>query len=154
MTGGGDGYDDDVYLGTIWVFANISGMITFFSDGTINSINNNFALTLFGYTASELEGKVCSYLLKSKTKLLQAIRGTAVVRLLCERLALLREQHQQQLCSHSLWLHGIRTRGQGIMLLPSILPYKPTSYKSLPSSLILDRRQYNIIKQLTLNSHI
>ena len=50
--------DEEVYIGTIWVFANISGMITFLPDGTINNINNNFALTLFGYTASELIGKV------------------------------------------------------------------------------------------------
>ena len=49
---------DDVYMGLIWVFANISGMITFLPDGAITSINNNFALMLFGYSAEELIGKV------------------------------------------------------------------------------------------------
>ena len=50
--------NEDVYLGIIWVFANISGMITFLPDGSIHSINNNFSLMLFGYSAEELMGKV------------------------------------------------------------------------------------------------
>jgi len=41
------------------VFANISGLITVLPDGKIHSINNNFALMLFGFTQSELIGKVC-----------------------------------------------------------------------------------------------
>ena len=49
---------EGIYEGVIWVFANISGMITFLPDGTIHSINNNFALMLFGYSQSELIGKV------------------------------------------------------------------------------------------------
>ncbi len=48
----------DVYLGVVWVFANISGMITFLPDGTIHSINNNFSLMLFGFSSDELIGKV------------------------------------------------------------------------------------------------
>lgn len=50
--------DQQVYFGVMWVFANISGMITFLPDGTIQSINRNFALMLFGYTQDELVGKV------------------------------------------------------------------------------------------------
>ena len=47
-----------VYTGVVWVFANISGLISFLPDGTIHSINHNFALMLFGYSQSELIGKV------------------------------------------------------------------------------------------------
>ncbi|KAK3579787.1 hypothetical protein CHS0354_022096 [Potamilus streckersoni] len=49
--------DSTVYFGVIWVFANISGMITFLPDGCIHSINDNFALMLFGYAATEVIGK-------------------------------------------------------------------------------------------------
>ncbi|KAL3887875.1 hypothetical protein ACJMK2_000264 [Sinanodonta woodiana] len=49
--------DRTVYFGVIWVFANISGMITFLPDGCIHSINDNFALMLFGYNAVEVIGK-------------------------------------------------------------------------------------------------
>ena len=47
-----------VFVGVLWVFANISGMITFLQDGSIHSINPNFALMLFGYTQEQLIGKV------------------------------------------------------------------------------------------------
>ena len=55
--------DDDaaavtVYRAVLWVFANISGLITFLPDGTIHSINENFSLILFGYPREELVGKV------------------------------------------------------------------------------------------------
>ena len=50
--------DGRVYTGVVWVFSNISGMITFLPDGTIQSINRNFSLMLFGYTQEELVGKV------------------------------------------------------------------------------------------------
>ena len=42
----------------MWVFANISGLVTFTPDGVIHSCNHNFALMLFGYAQKELEGKV------------------------------------------------------------------------------------------------
>ena len=45
-------------MGVVWVFASISGMITILPDGKIHSINNNFAMMLFGYSQEELEGKV------------------------------------------------------------------------------------------------
>ena len=64
-SGGSDGEDHtseaehvDVYSATVWVFANISGMITLLPDGTIHSINHNFALMLFGYSEEDLVGKV------------------------------------------------------------------------------------------------
>ena len=50
--------DVDLYNATVWVFANISGMITLLPDGTIHSINHNFALMLFGYSEEDLVGKV------------------------------------------------------------------------------------------------
>ncbi|CAN7998919.1 unnamed protein product, partial [Ixodes hexagonus] len=46
-----------VYRGIVWVFANISGMITVLPDGCIHSCNTNFSLMLFGYTQSQLQGK-------------------------------------------------------------------------------------------------
>ncbi|XP_022242516.1 PAS domain-containing serine/threonine-protein kinase-like [Limulus polyphemus] len=53
------------FLATIWVFANISGMITVFPDGTIHSCNANFSLMLFGYSQSQLVGKNISNLIPS-----------------------------------------------------------------------------------------
>ncbi|KAK8767546.1 hypothetical protein V5799_005675 [Amblyomma americanum] len=46
-----------VYKGVVWVFANISGMITVLPDGSIHSCNTNFSLMLFGYTQNQLQGK-------------------------------------------------------------------------------------------------
>ncbi|XP_022092767.1 uncharacterized protein LOC110980418 isoform X2 [Acanthaster planci] len=46
-----------VYQASIWVFANISGMISFHQDGTIHSVNNNFSLMLTGYSQQELVGE-------------------------------------------------------------------------------------------------
>ena len=63
--GGRDTGEDEtgltVYRGVVWVFANISGLITFLPDGTLHSINENFALVLFGYSQEELVGKVRDY---------------------------------------------------------------------------------------------
>ncbi|KAL9963207.1 hypothetical protein ACROYT_G032385 [Oculina patagonica] len=50
--------DDQVfYKGMVWVFANISGLVTFTPDGVIHSCNHNFSLVLFGYPEKELIGK-------------------------------------------------------------------------------------------------
>lgn len=46
-----------LYRGVVWVFANISGMITVLPDGSIHSCNTNFSLMLFGYTQNQLQGK-------------------------------------------------------------------------------------------------
>nr|XP_014346497.1 PREDICTED: PAS domain-containing serine/threonine-protein kinase-like [Latimeria chalumnae] len=51
-----------VYSGVIWVFTTISGLIALQPDGTIHSINNNFALMLFGYEKKELKGKKITFL--------------------------------------------------------------------------------------------
>ncbi|XP_048590414.1 PAS domain-containing serine/threonine-protein kinase isoform X2 [Nematostella vectensis] len=45
------------YKGLVWVFANISGLISFTPNGIIQTCNNNFSLMLFGYHESELIGK-------------------------------------------------------------------------------------------------
>ena len=51
--------DDQLfYKGMVWVFANISGLVTFTADGIIHSCNHNFSLMLFGYHENELVGKV------------------------------------------------------------------------------------------------
>ncbi|XP_022800681.1 uncharacterized protein LOC111338444 [Stylophora pistillata] len=49
--------DQLFFKGVVWVFANISGLVTFTPDGVIHSCNHNFALMLFGYAQEELEGK-------------------------------------------------------------------------------------------------
>ena len=46
------------YKGMVWVFANISGLVTFTPEGVIHSCNHNFSLMLFGYPEKELVGKV------------------------------------------------------------------------------------------------
>ncbi|KAJ8020314.1 PAS domain-containing serine/threonine-protein kinase [Holothuria leucospilota] len=49
---------DDVYFqATVWVFANISGMLSFLPNGNIHSINNNFSLMLFGFKQHDLSGQ-------------------------------------------------------------------------------------------------
>ena len=52
-----------VYQATVWVFANISGMIALRPDGTIHSLNDNFARLLFGYRCTELVGQSISKLI-------------------------------------------------------------------------------------------
>ncbi|XP_070533468.1 PAS domain-containing serine/threonine-protein kinase-like isoform X2 [Ptychodera flava] len=54
---------DVIYTAVVWVFTNISGMISFLPDGTIHSINHNFALMLFGYSQDELVGKQITLLI-------------------------------------------------------------------------------------------
>lgn len=49
--------NSSLFVGKVWVFNNISGMITLFPDGTIHSCNTNFSLMLFGYSQNQLEGK-------------------------------------------------------------------------------------------------
>lgn len=50
--------DDQLfYKGIVWVFANISGLVTFTPEGIIHSCNQNFSLLLFGYQEKELVGK-------------------------------------------------------------------------------------------------
>ncbi|XP_033726773.1 PAS domain-containing serine/threonine-protein kinase-like [Pecten maximus] len=52
-----DHEDDGVYLGIVWVFSGISGLITILPSGKIHTINDNFALLLFGYSQAQLIGK-------------------------------------------------------------------------------------------------
>ncbi|XP_060066134.1 PAS domain-containing serine/threonine-protein kinase-like [Ylistrum balloti] len=52
-----DHEDDGVYLGIVWVFSGISGLITLLPSGKIHTINDNFALLLFGYSKAQLIGK-------------------------------------------------------------------------------------------------
>ncbi|XP_048398701.2 PAS domain-containing serine/threonine-protein kinase [Stegostoma tigrinum] len=51
------------FSGVVWVFTTISGLITLLPDGTIHSLNNNFALMLFGYESRELLGKNIAFLI-------------------------------------------------------------------------------------------
>ncbi|CAL1278241.1 unnamed protein product, partial [Larinioides sclopetarius] len=57
--------DLDTYEGIVWVFSNISGLITLSPDGTIHSCNTNFSLLFFGYSQTELVGKNISFLIPS-----------------------------------------------------------------------------------------
>lgn len=52
-------------MGILWVFLNISGLVIMLFDGIINSINENFALMLFGYFRVDLIGKVYKIKLKN-----------------------------------------------------------------------------------------
>ncbi|XP_039617712.1 PAS domain-containing serine/threonine-protein kinase [Polypterus senegalus] len=52
-----------IYCGTVWVFSTISGLVILLPDGTIQSINNNFSLMLFGYETTELQGKNITFLI-------------------------------------------------------------------------------------------
>ncbi|NXL94768.1 PASK kinase, partial [Alectura lathami] len=51
------------YSATVEVLSTISGLITVQSDGTIQSIKESFALTLFGYEKKELLGKNITFLI-------------------------------------------------------------------------------------------
>lgn len=46
------------YSGTVWVFAPLSGLLLLRPDGSIYSIHNHLALSLFGYNKDELLRKV------------------------------------------------------------------------------------------------
>ncbi|XP_078419619.1 PAS domain-containing serine/threonine-protein kinase [Cetorhinus maximus] len=52
-----------VFSGVVWVFTTISGLITLLPDGAIHSLNNNFALMLFGYENRELLDKNITFLI-------------------------------------------------------------------------------------------
>ncbi|KAL4217724.1 hypothetical protein ACF0H5_022464 [Mactra antiquata] len=64
---------DVIYKGIIWVFANISGLITFLPDGTIHNVNENFSLMLFGYRSAEIIGKNISKLIPDFYEILELV---------------------------------------------------------------------------------
>ena len=47
-----------LYKGVVWVFSNISGLVSVLPNGQIHSCNGNFSMMLFGYSEQELVGKV------------------------------------------------------------------------------------------------
>ncbi|XP_057713700.1 PAS domain-containing serine/threonine-protein kinase isoform X2 [Corythoichthys intestinalis] len=51
------------YNGTVWAFAPLSGLLLLRADGSICSINNQQALSLFGYSKNELLGKCVTFLM-------------------------------------------------------------------------------------------
>ena len=57
----------------VWVFANISGLVTLTPEGIIHSCNQNFSLLLFGYQEKELVGKV------SNIHIIQGCQNAAAV---------------------------------------------------------------------------
>ncbi|XP_071508045.1 PAS domain-containing serine/threonine-protein kinase-like [Diadema antillarum] len=48
---------DQLFCASVWVFANISGLVTILPDGTIHSINSTFSVMLFGQPKDDLIGK-------------------------------------------------------------------------------------------------
>ncbi|KAF7667530.1 hypothetical protein LDENG_00058400 [Lucifuga dentata] len=52
-----------VYSGTVWVFAPLSSLLLLRPDGSIYSIHNHLALSLFGYSKDELLGKSVTFLM-------------------------------------------------------------------------------------------
>ena len=53
-----DHQESRTYQGLVWVFTNISGLVSVLPNGVIYSCNKNFSLMLFGYSDDELVGKV------------------------------------------------------------------------------------------------
>ncbi|XP_028284053.1 PAS domain-containing serine/threonine-protein kinase [Parambassis ranga] len=51
------------YSGTVWVFAPVSGLLLLHPDGSIFSIHNHLALSLFGYSKDELLEKSVTFLI-------------------------------------------------------------------------------------------
>ncbi|MED6271117.1 hypothetical protein CHARACLAT_017089, partial [Characodon lateralis] len=51
------------YSGTVWAFAPLSGLLLLWPDGSIFSIHNHLALSLFGYSKDELLGKSAAFLM-------------------------------------------------------------------------------------------
>nr|XP_020451411.1 PAS domain-containing serine/threonine-protein kinase [Monopterus albus] len=51
------------YSGTVWAFAPVSGLLLLHPDGSIFSIHNHLALSLFGYSTDELLGKCVTFLM-------------------------------------------------------------------------------------------
>ncbi|XP_008279427.1 PAS domain-containing serine/threonine-protein kinase [Stegastes partitus] len=51
------------YCGTVWVFAPVSGLLLLHPDGSIFSIHDHVALSLFGYSKDELLGKNVTFLM-------------------------------------------------------------------------------------------
>ncbi|XP_028986904.1 PAS domain-containing serine/threonine-protein kinase [Betta splendens] len=51
------------YSGTVWAFAPLSGLLLLHPDGSIFRINNYLALSLFGYSREELQGKSVTFLM-------------------------------------------------------------------------------------------
>ncbi|XP_032387453.1 PAS domain-containing serine/threonine-protein kinase isoform X1 [Etheostoma spectabile] len=51
------------YSGTVWVYAPLSGLLLLHPDGSIYSIHNHLALTLFGYDKDELLTKSVTFLM-------------------------------------------------------------------------------------------
>lgn len=49
------------YSGTVWVFAPLSSLLLLHPDGSIYSIHNHLALSLFGYNKDELLRKVSQH---------------------------------------------------------------------------------------------
>uniref|UniRef100_A0A8C2X2Y2 non-specific serine/threonine protein kinase n=1 Tax=Cyclopterus lumpus TaxID=8103 RepID=A0A8C2X2Y2_CYCLU len=52
-----------VYSGTVWVFTPLSGLLLLRSDGSICSIHDHLALSLFGYDKDELLSKSVTFLM-------------------------------------------------------------------------------------------
>ncbi|XP_076000612.1 PAS domain-containing serine/threonine-protein kinase [Genypterus blacodes] len=52
-----------LYSGTVWVFAPLSGLLLLRPDGSIYSINNHLALSLFGYSKDDLLRKSVCFLM-------------------------------------------------------------------------------------------
>ena len=61
----------------VWAFANISGLVSFQPGGKIIGINENYARLMFGYSATEVQGKVslCCSCFQCFVMLLHVIDG-------------------------------------------------------------------------------
>lgn len=67
LDGGSGDADSSVavvtYSVVLWVFSNMSGLLVLNPDGTVEQCNHHFTHIMFGYTQSQLVGKVSIFIL-------------------------------------------------------------------------------------------
>ncbi|XP_078066251.1 PAS domain-containing serine/threonine-protein kinase [Mustelus asterias] len=140
-----------VFSGIVWVFTTISGLITLLPDGAIHSLNNNFALMLFGYENRELLGKNITFLIPGFYDYMDPIDdgflplpplddGADEVEVCRNGEASERECHSYSVLSDNMEddQHGagnINLLGSGIEA-PSILPIVSSTMRKDPSPLL------------------
>ncbi|XP_048861051.1 PAS domain-containing serine/threonine-protein kinase isoform X2 [Brienomyrus brachyistius] len=65
-----------LYVCTVHVFCALSGLLTLWPDGSIRSVNDNFALMLFGYSSAELQDKSITFLMPGFYESLCVVGGS------------------------------------------------------------------------------
>ena len=111
-----------LYKGLVWVFANVSGLVTIGTNGLISSCNSNFLRTFLGYSEKELLTKSI----------------TALIPRFYEQIELLHEGSMSLLSARSLSVHSVNS-GNGVGY-----PEVDESYENLDKILLIDSSQSTI----------